>query len=487
MEGINMSVSLNSGLEKNPASPKSVLFINPPSGLYRRDDRCQSRVEDQTVRVVFPPIDLAVFAAIAREQNMKAAIRDYPAPGGGDWDAFRNDLKSIQPDVVLFNATTATIRADLEVVRLVRAWNPNTFIIARGEYFERLGDALMLDDAAPDIAMFGEIEDNLRRLFSGENAQNLPGVLYVDEAGQVVRNAGPARVENLDRLPLPARDLINNEVYKSPETGNPITVIQANRGCPARCIFCPAGEVSGFRLRLRSPEKVMAELRDCVENHGIREFLFNGDTFTMKKSWLLDLCGLIRESGLQIRWGCNSRVDTMDAERARALKSAGCWVVAFGVESGDQQMLDHMRKGTRLEQAEEAIACCKAAGLATHAFFIIGLPWEDRKSLAATYAFLKKLDTDFFDINIAYPLPGTEYHELAQRDDLVCGEGSYAQAGVRSYALSAEELTRWRRNALLKLYMRPRYIARTLNRAIRTGNLGHYLGAAFMRLKGLVR
>ena len=181
----------------------------------------------------------------------------------------------------------------------------------------------------------------------------------------------------------------------------------------------------------------------------------------------------------------------MDSDRAEALRRAGCWVVAFGVESGDQEMLDQMKKGTRLDQAEKAIAACKKAGLATHAFYIIGLPWETPESLARTFAFARKLDTDFFDLNIAYPLPGTELFEIVQREKLtnpdLLARGSYAQAGLNTRTLSAGQLTRWRRNALIRLYARPAYITRTLARAIKTGTTRHYLHAALGRLKGLLR
>ena len=465
---------------------RNVLLLNPPSGLYRRDDRCQSRVEDQTVRIVFPPVDLALLAAVLRKEGAQVKIADYPARNLS-WEQYHRDLLELKPDTVLFNVTTATIRDDLQAARLARRTIPGIRTIARGEYFEKEGETLFDQYPELDLALHGEVEENLARLARGESPSEMPAALYRNQAG-VRRNTGTARIEDLDSLPFPARDLLDNTLYRSPETGNPLTVILANRGCPAKCVFCPAGEVSGFRLRLRSPESIVAELRECVQRFNIHEFLFNGDTFTMRKPWLLHLCAAISEAGLSIRWGCNSRVDTMDAERAQALKRAGCWVVAFGVESGDQEMLDRMKKGTRLEQSERAIAVSKEAGLATHTFFIIGLPWETRASLQRTYALARKLDPDFFDINIAYPLPGTELYQIAVAEGLLENPaGSYAQASMRTFSLSAAYLTRWRKRALLKLYLRPGYIVRTIVRARRAGVLPHYLLAAAQRLKGLIR
>lgn len=474
-----------------PAAPfHRILLINPPSGLYRRDDRCQSRVEDQTVRIVFPPIDLAVLAAIARQAGAEAKIGDYPA-AGTDWRQYQADLADFRPDCVLFNVTTATILSDLQAAVLAKEENRNILTIARGETFERGGEDFFDHAPALDLALYGDVEDNFERLVRGEETATLSGLLYREETtGRTRRNPGRPVAADLDAFPLPARDLLDNSLYRSPETGNPLTVIVANRGCPSHCIFCPAGSMSDYRLRLRSADSIVAELQECAFRFGIREFLFHGDTFTMNKRWLLELCEKIIAAKLPIRWGCNSRVDTMDLERAQALRRAGCWVVAFGVESGDQEMLDRMKKGTRLEQAERAIAACKQAGLATHAFYIIGLPWETRESLARTFAFVRKLNTDFFDFNIAYPLPGTELYEIAQAEGLttpdLMAHGSYAHAGLRTHTLTAEDLTRWRRMALLRLYARPTYIARTLVRAWRTRTLRHYVKAAVARLKGLI-
>jgi radical SAM superfamily enzyme YgiQ (UPF0313 family) len=227
-----------------------------------------------------------------------------------------------------------------------------------------------------------------------------------------------------------------------------------------------------------------------VRRYNIREFLFHGDTFTINRKWVVELCRRIVEAGLDIRWGCNSRVDTFDDERAQWMRRAGCWVVAFGIESGSQVMLDKMKKGARVEQAREAVAIGRRHGLRTHAFYIIGLPWETEETLEETFRLARELDTDFFDFNIAFPLPGTEYYEIASREGLIeepaLAKSGYAQAAARSFDLSREELDRRRRQALLRLYFRPRYVARTLVRAGSPRRLFRYSRAAFRRLRNLL-
>jgi len=471
------------------------LLINPPTGLYRRDDRCQCKVEDQTVQIIFPPIELATLGAVLRQAGVTVRIQDYPALGAS-WDRYFEDLKAFQPDLVLVNVVTAT--SDLDFQALAAAKDilgaDRVLTLAKGEYMDTQGEQALASHPEVDFGLHGEVEQVLGRFHDGEALDSLPGLLWRRPAQNgappaVVRNPGHPLLGDLDALPFPARDLLDNSLYRSPETGHPLTVIHGNRGCPSKCIFCPAGVMSGYKVRYRSPTRIMAEIEECVTRYGLREFLFHGDTFTLNKPWLLELCDLIVASGHKIHWGCNSRVDTMDDERAERLRRAGCWVVAFGVESGNQAILDHMKKGQRAERAQQAVAICKRHGLRTHAFFVIGTPWETRSTLEETYRFARRLDPDFFDFNIAYPLPGTELYDLTLREGLfenAPDRGGYASAAVRTFALSSRELTEWRRKALLAMYLRPRYVARTLLRAGSPRVALHYVKSGLRRLRQLV-
>jgi radical SAM superfamily enzyme YgiQ (UPF0313 family) len=475
----------------------NALLINPPTGLYRRDDRCQCKVEDQTIQIVFPPIELATIAATLRRGGCRVALRDYPAQGQG-WDAFIADLKALRPNMVLVNVVTATSHQDFEALRLAKETlgEDNVVTLAKGEYIEAMGEAALRDNPQADFGFHGEIELSIERFRQGEPLETMEGLVWrrlVGENGAsslvATRNPGHPLIEDLNALPFPARDLLDNGLYRSPETGNPLTVIHGNRGCPSKCVFCPAGVMSGFKVRYRSPESVMAEIDQCVREHGLREFLFHGDTFTINKKWLLELCDRIIASGQKIHWGCNSRVDTIDDERAAKMKAAGCWVVAFGVESGSQAILDSMKKGQQVERAYDAARVCRRHGLRVHAFFVIGMPLETRATLQETMRFIRRLDPDFFDFNIAYPLPGTELYEMVSREGLWEKDPAatgYANAAARTRELSSAELTAWRRKALLKMYLRPRYIARTLMRAGGPREALNYLKAGSRRLRQLI-
>lgn len=470
-------------------------LINPPTGLYRRDDRCQCKVEDQTVQIVFPPIELATIAAALRQAGAEVRIADYPAMGVS-WDQYTADLKAYRPDMVLVNVITATCQQDFDALAAAKEilGRDQVLTLAKGEYMEALGEQALAERPEIDFGFHGEIEHVLEQFCLGQPLEALPGLVWrrPGEEGHpstVQRNPGHPLIEDLDSIPPPARDLLDNRLYLSPETGNPLTIIHGNRGCPAKCIFCPAGVMSGYKVRYRTPASIMAEIDECVTRFGIREFLFHGDTFTLNKNWLLELCDRIIASGHKIHWGCNSRVDTMDDERAMRMRQAGCWVVAFGVETGNPGIMEKLKKGQKVERAEQAIATCKRNGLRTHAFFVIGTPWETAATLEDTYRFARKLDTDFFDFNIAYPLPGTELHEIAEREGLIektNGNSGYASAAVRTYELSSRQLTQWRRKALLSMYLRPHYIVRTLARAGSPRVIRNYLKAGLRRFRQLM-
>lgn len=473
-----------------PAMYKRIFLMNPPSGLYRRDDRCQSKVEDQTVRVVFPPVELGVLASIAREQGAEVILKDYPTVAASPQDYIK-DLQAFKPDFILLNTTVHTIQEDLTAFSIAREFFPGIRTVIKGEAVALQAEQVLAAHHELDVVLDGEPELPMAELVRGTPLAEIGNIAWRDHDGVPHRNPQLPFIPNLDDIPLPARDLFDNSLYRSPENGRMITAIYAQRGCPSKCIFCPAGTLFDFKVRERTVMSVVDEIQECVERHGIRDFLFHGDTFTLHKKWLIELCKEILNRGLDVHWGCNSRVDTIDDERAEWMRKAGCWVVAFGFEHGSQEMLDHMKKGARVEKSYEAVQVCRRNGLQVHGFFVIGMPWETHDTLEETLQFVKSLDTDYFDLNIAYPLPGTEYHDIVVRDGLFEAKetlsGSYAQAAVRTYALSSAELTEWRRKALFQMYRRPSWVFRTIKNAAAAGNTSYYAREAWFRLNRLLK
>jgi len=212
--------------------------------------------------------------------------------------------------------------------------------------------------------------------------------------------------------------------------------------------------------------QVKEELEECVKKYNIKNFFFRADTFTWDEKWVIEICKLIIERKLQTRWGTNSRADTISKERLEWMKRAGCWIIGFGIESGDQKSLDLMKKKTTLEDANTSILLCKEYGIKTYTLFLIGLPWDNRETIKKTIKFARHLDGDYIDINIAYPLPGTEMFEMAKKENLFNETNiygyDYSKPLIKTRYLSTEELVSMRKWALLSFYLRPHYIIKTI-------------------------
>jgi radical SAM superfamily enzyme YgiQ (UPF0313 family) len=236
---------------------------------------------------------------------------------------------------------------------------------------------------------------------------------------------------------------------------------------------------------------VVAELKECVEQHGIRSFLFRSDLFTAKKKWVVELCQEIKKQGLDISWSCNSRVDTIEEDMLREMKEAGCWLIAFGVEHGDPEMLELMRKQLEYEKIEPAIRACRNVGIRSSVYFLIGLPWENRATFEKTKAFARQLDPDFVEFFYTYPFYGTEYYRTAVEEGLL-QEGELPQVGYNGPAiptkyLSVDELKPLRKEALRSFYMRPGFILRTFAQNPSPKVMGNYVKYGLRQLRDLVR
>jgi len=445
---------------------KKVFLIYPPTGIYMRDDRCQAPVEGMTAQPNRAPLDLAYMAAMLEKIGVVCRIQDYAAQKS-PWGSLEKDLSEYRPDLLLVSVTTPTIQLDLAACRIAKKIDPAILTVAKGAHFTSKDDEVLLQYPELDLVIRGESEHAIVDIVEKKELSTILGLAYRSE-GAVKRNADRPYIEvdDLDQLPFPARHLLNNDLYVAPDTGDPITMVNTGRGCPHQCIYCAVTIASGYKLKVRSPKNIVDEIEECVKKHKIRNFFFRADTFTWDEKWVTDLCGMIVERKLDIRWGSNSRVDTISEKRLEAMKRAGCWVIGFGIESGNQEMLDKMKKRAKLEDAENALALCKKYGIKTYGLFLIGLPWETLETVKQTVDFAKKIEPSFLDFNIAYPLPGTEYYRLAKEMGLFSDEdlskGDYARPIVRTLTISTAQLISLRKKALLGFYLRPSYIFNTL-------------------------
>lgn len=443
---------------------KKALLINPPSGLYIREDRCQVPVEGLSATALRPPIDLAYISSVLHRAGVECMIRDYPAEHKG-WDSLRRDIKIFRPDMLVISVTTPTLNIDMKACDLAKEIKPEIITVAKGAHFIVNSREVLETYKNLDVIIRNEPEAIIGELVRADDFSKVLGISYRTR-DRIEENPSQGFIEDLDSIPFPNRGLLRNELYIRPDTGQVQTTIQANRGCPIGCIYCLAQPVSGNRIRARSPKNIVDEIEDCVGNYGIRNFFFRGDTFTWDKRWIIQVCKEILDRNLRINWVCNSRVDTIDDERLKWMKRSGCWLVSLGIESGSQDILDRIKKGIRLNQAREAVKCCERYRVKTFLFFMIGFPWDSKKTIKESIDFAKELDGDYYEVHIAVPFPGTELYKIVREKGLLIGESSFSydhsRPALKTLYLSTQDLEKWRKKFLRALYLSPMYMYRTL-------------------------
>lgn len=464
---------------------KRALLIYPPTGLFDRTDRCQSPVEEEAVRVVRPPMDLAYIAATLEQSSVECRIIDYPAEKK-EWGDLAKDIQRFNPTYLFFSSTTPTFEKDMEVCKVAKSIDKDILTIVRGPYISANTQQVFNEHPELDIAIIDEPEFAAQEIVEKEDLSEVLGIAFINGESVVKTKARPF-LRDLDLLPFPSRHLIKNEIYKMPGTGDLMTIVLTSRGCPYKCIYCLAGKVSGKRLNLRHPSFLANEIEECYSKYGIKYFWFRSDTFTIHKDWVIQVCKEIVDRKLPIKWSTNSRVDTIDEERLFWMKKGGCLAIGYGIESGNQAILDKIKKDITLDQARKAVMLTKKYNIKAFLFFMIGFPWDSKDTISETIDFAKELKGDLYSFAIAYPHPGTEMYEIARRYDLIqetsVFNAHYAKPAMNgTLHLSYDEVVKLHRNAYYQVLLQPAYIMKTLSNLTSLRELREYITSGFKLL-----
>lgn len=441
---------------------KRILLIYPPSPVLNREDRCQQPTKDLIVIPPLPPTDLMYLAAVAEKAGLEAKINDYSQ--NGDYEA---DLKEFKPDYLVVNIATPTLEHDLDAVKKAKEICPNVITIAKGAAFLTLAEKIIKEHNELDFGILGEAENTLKEILEDKPKAEILG-LYYKENDEVKFTGNRPFIEDLDSLPFPARHLVDNNIYRRPDNNKVQATIKVSRGCPFHCFFCLATPVSGAKVRRRSPENIVAEIKECVEKYNIKNFLFWSDIFNIDKEWTMKLCQAIIDSGLKITWSANTRADTADLEMAEMMYKSGCRLVSIGVESGSQYMLEKMGKKITLNDVRRTVKVFKKAKIRIYNYFVIGLPWETEETVEETIKFAIELNSDFISFYTATPLPGSRFYDYALEHNLFDKETSFENAyyypAVNTHNLSRERVFELHKFAIKRFYLRPLYILKMLSR-----------------------
>lgn len=468
------------------------MLVYPPVGSYQRgEDRCQINIDASVANAFRACNDLGYVASILKEKY-QIFLKDYSAEKLS-YINFENDFISFSPDIIFISTTNGSIYEDLAFVAKVKKLKKEIIVVLKGALFfnpePQLFDELDLSNV--DYLIGGEVEFIIAYLLQGSNLELIQGISYKKDGNWVSNNMVEFNFE-LDSIPFPARELMNNSLYVNPATNRPMATISTSRGCPSSCIYCISPIISGKNVRYRTPENVVQELKECVHKHNICDFFFKSDTFTINKEWVIQLCDLIINSELKgkINWVANSRVNTIDEEMLLKMKQAGCSVIALGIESGSDESLVRMKKGTNVEQNRKAVKLIKNFGLKTYGFYLIGFPWENKEHLEQTRNLIFELDTDFIELSITTPFKGCElYSMLCEKLDdgaKVLGKDSFKYVTLGTDYLTSEEIQTFRKNIILKYHLRPKYILKKIfNKDLTPSLFFNYVKYGFRLLKNI--
>ncbi len=389
-----------------------------------------------------PPLGVCYAAAAFEAAGAEVKIIDYIVSGYSP-EKLRQELNAFRPDAVGSTSVTMNFPKAAEIVQTAKELHPSAVTMMGGPHVTFDAENTLAQYPGIDLLVLGEGEDTIREL--GPVMKN-PGAwpdirgLAFREGDRVVRTGQREFIRDLDRLPLPARHLLECSRYQA--LGFPVSII-TGRGCPYPCIFCQGRRMVGSKVRYRDPVKIVDEIEEIIA-YGFNRINVADDLFCSQKDRARAVCGEIVNRGLEIPWSAFARVNTVDRETLRIMKEAGCDSVSFGIESGNPEMIERIRKKITLEQAREAVEMCKEVGLLAHASFMVGLPGETRETMNDSETFARSLDI-VYGYHFLAPFPGTTVREEIEKYDLEILTDDWSRydanrAIVRTSALSDEDM-----------------------------------------------
>lgn len=416
---------------------------------------------------ITPPINLMYLGGALEEDSYDVKIIDDDLEQLG-YKKISHITSKSEPQLVGITATTSTIKNALEYAKLSKKLLPDSLTVIGGPHTTFMPAETLKSCPSLDAVVIGEGEKTMVELASlsceGKDGKlsGVKGIAYQDKFGNIKMNPPRELIEDLDSIPFPARHLVPFESYGS--TKDKTSDMITSRGCVFSCGYCSSSLIMGKKFRTRSPPNVVDEIEHLIETYKLENIAFMDDTFMLNKRRAKEIAEEIRIRGLDIGFVASSRVDMVDKKLLEVLKRAGLTTLYYGVESGSQRILDLMKKGITLNQAEEAVRSAKDVGLEVLTSFILGFPGETREEIDKTIDFSIKLNADYSQFSILTPFPGTPiYHEL-KRKKLIDTENWNRYTVLKSVikyeelGLSKKLVQRKLAQAYFKFYSRPLYL-----------------------------
>ncbi|MBO8126886.1 MAG: B12-binding domain-containing radical SAM protein [Firmicutes bacterium] len=387
-----------------------------------------------------PPLGLAYIASVLQANGFSVSAIDFNISG---LNLRRVDrlVKIERPAVVGISAHTETYCNALKIAHRLKVNDPRIKVVMGGPHPTLLPRQALTEEAV-DFVCIGEGENTMlelcQKIAAGETDFDSIKGLGFKNNGEVVINPRNALMDP-DALPYPARDLFPLDFYT-----DRWNVLTARGGCPFSCPFCSASQIWGGRRMARDPKKIVAEVKMLINRYGADYIFFSDDIFTINKSWVLELLGLLeKELPTPLEWGCSTRVDLVDAELLAAMAKAGCRAIHYGVESGSQKVLDSV-KGIKKEEVLTAVATAHQLGIKVASSFMIPFPEDTAETIRETKDFIQQVRNQGSKVLLSFttPFPGTYFYENSERLGLKILAESWEEYDTKHNILETAHLSK---------------------------------------------
>jgi len=426
-----------------------ILLINPPA----RDVQHES--------IVVPPLGLMYVGATLKRAGFHVKIKDAFAERM-DWQDFEIYIKQEKPHIMGIGGMSPTIDTSMRAIKIARPYTKH--IILGGPHSSLYKQKIFDTCQEIDFGVLGEGEETtlelIRALDHGNSINGINGVVTTD-----IQNNKRELIRNIDSIPFPDRKMISYRLYRYPLLKDRcVTTMFTSRGCPYQCSFCDKSTF-GSTWRPRSVENVLGEIEGIVNYHQIKSIIFYDDLFTLNKERVMALCEGILKRGYRFDWKCEGRVNLVDLEMLKLMKRAGCSIIAYGVESGNQVGLDYLNKKTETEDIGRAFSLTRKAGIKTMAYFILGIPVESYHDELYTIEFAKEIKPTYAQFSILSPYYGTKVYDDAVKKGLYWEidaqnpmDKDLKRPVIMSEKWDEEKLQRILKTAHVRFYFRLQYI-----------------------------
>lgn len=455
-----------------------VYFINPPFkaeyGKFSRENRSPAVTRSGTF---YYPLWLIYAAAVCEDDGFDVEFLDAPAKPLDEEESLQFIRKTAE-DTRLFVIETSTpsLFTDIAFLEKIRRIYPTAVYIMVGTHVSAMPEETLEFSKQIDAVTRKEfdyiIRDVARCLREGKDWKKTQGLTY-RSGNDIVSNPDMPYIENLDEIPFASKFIkehLNYKDYFFAGSYYPEIQLFTGRGCPARCNYCVYPQtMHGHAYRLRSAKNVIEEFEYIKENFpDVKHIVIEDDTFTALRKRVAEICDLMIERKIKLKWLCNARVN-LDYDTMVLMKKAGCRQIIPGVESGNQYILNNIHKGITLEQVNRYVKDAKKAGLLVHACYMVGNQGETEETMENTLRLALKLNTDGAQFYPLLPFPGTEAYIWAKENGYISGnyddyvkEDGTINCVFELPNLSAERMVEFCDYARKKYYLRPQYILHRL-------------------------